>query len=500
MTTQSVGRLTRSEAGRALGTKGLSVWNGIIGEEYLAILKNWRRAADVYREMADDSVIGTLLDAIKAPLLAADFDVAPAGTSDADRRAADFLWETINRMAMQTWRSHVVDMLEALDFGFAIGEVTLEKRGDGRLWLRNIDPRGQETVERWLFDGDAAVGLVQRDPVSGEQRTIPLEKCVHVVFRGRKGNPMGKALLRSVFRPWRFLKNLENLEGIGVERDVGGTPMVEWDADKWQGWSQQQLREIYEDALRGLRNDEEVFLINVPGAKVVPYRGGDKMFDVREVIRDKRKEILQRFFAQFLELGMNRVGAQALVKGSQDFFSLALRGVQQEFLEAWNSRLVPLLLGFNRFQSISSLPQITWADPGKVDARELVEAYGRGASVGVITPLPQDEERLRAALDLPDLPEGAGEDGGDEEQPMRQTGRASQGSVEVDVEPSEDTGMTLNGSQMEVLLAIVEQVTSRRMSPESAKGLITAAFPGIAEAQVNAMVDSAATWEGTPAE
>lgn len=400
------GSVSQSQVTKVLGERGLSIWGKQVQEEYLRELKPWSKASQIFREMQDDTIIGTLLDAIKTPLLAADFDVQPAGDSQGDEDAADFIWQAMNGMKRQTWRSHVNDMLEALEFGFAIGEIVLDRRDDGRLWLRNIEPRGQETLLEWDFDDEEnAVTFVQTG-LHGERLEIPLAKCVHVTFRGRKGNPMGKALLRSLYRPWRFLKNLENLEGIGIERDVGGAPVA--DIDKEMLVSDADMTAL-KDALGGLRMDEIVYLIPPPGVKITPYGGGSKMYDVAAVIQRKQKEILMRFFAQFLELGMENVGTQALVEGSQDFFSLALKSVQQELLEAWSQQLVPLLLMFNQFPGLTSPPQITWADPGKPDIKMLLDAYQTAVATKVLTPLREDEEKVRAMLDLPDLPEGVGE-------------------------------------------------------------------------------------------
>ncbi|MFH1560947.1 MAG: hypothetical protein ABID84_06060, partial [Chloroflexota bacterium] len=401
----------QGEMQKVIGKTGLSVWAGQIQEEYLALLKDWHKASKVYREMQDDTVIATLLDAIKFPLLAAEFDVVPRGESEADKAAAAFLWDNMNGMQGQTWRAYVRDCLECLDFGFALGEVIMEKREDGRLWLKNIDPRGQETLWLWEYEDDTLVSFIQQTERGWRSPSIPIGKCVHVTWGGRKGNPQGKSLLRSLFRPWKFLKNLENFEGIGIERDVGGMPVVRFpDPDKWHGPTDTtSLRTIFEDALKGLRQDEEAWLLEPPGSRIEPYGSGQKAYNIREAIVAKQKEILMRVFAQFLMLGMEQVGSQALVRGSQDFFSLALLAIQQELLETWQHQVVPILFRFNTFPGMTAEPEITWAAPGKVDAGAFIEAYAAATNAQLLTPLRQDEEKARGLLDLPDLPEGLGE-------------------------------------------------------------------------------------------
>ncbi len=389
-----------------IGVKGLKSLGGYIQEEYLAALKSWAKEVKIYLEMRDDLIVSVLLDAVKLPLLAAEFDVVKLGENPVDDEAADFLWDNLRNMEAQTWRKHVADALDALDFGFNISEIILEKRQDGRMWLKNLEPRGQETLEKWEFDEtDKAITYQQRDPDTGKLIAIPLEKCVHITFRGRKGNPQGRSALRSCFRAWRYLRNMEELEGIGVERDVGGMPIAKLPQE---GLSDTQI-ELVKTALKGLRVDEEMFLLLPYGMEIVPYASGSKQYDVGAIIERKKKEILMRFFAQFLMLGMEKVGTQALVKGSQDFFSLGLIAVQQELLEAWNQQLVPYLFRYNEFPGLTGLPQLTWADPGKADIGGLLDGYTKGVASGLITVLREDEEHVRTVMGLPDLPEGEGE-------------------------------------------------------------------------------------------
>ena len=387
---------------QTIGTRGLRVIAGRVQEEYLVILKSWQRAVKIYKEMLDDVTVGTGLDALKLPLLKAEFEVIPANpVIPGDVLAAEWLDRNMKSMDRQTWRSHVSDALESIEFGFAIGEIVLEKREDGKLWLKNIDPRGQDTLERWEFEDDRAVTFVQRDPVSQKESFVPLDKSVHFTFRGRKGNPQGNPLLRSIYRPWRFAKDLENLEGIGIERDVGGMPIIKLPKDG--NISTADITKL-KAAAEALRMDEAMYLLAPDGADVVPYGGGSKMYDVAAVIKRKKEEILGRTFSQFLMLGQGPVGTQALVKGSQDFFTLGLEAIQAILLETWNHQLVPYLFGFNSFPGMTGLPKIIWLPPGKEDIVAISTAIVTLINAKVITATDDLEDIMRDRLDLSPLP------------------------------------------------------------------------------------------------
>ena len=409
-------KLGPGDAAKLVGTSGLRNRMGTIQEEYLTALKTWTAEVKLYLEMRDDAVVGTMLDALKLPLLAADFNVEPASEKGGDQKAAEFLQDTLNGMDRQTWRSHVADMLEALDFGFALGEVVLEKREDGHLWLRNIDPRGQETIHRWEFDdADKATGFIQRHLNTGELITVPLDKCVHVTLRGRKGNPQGRSLLRSIYWPWRFVRDIKTMEAIGVERDVGSMPVVTLPANPGSFTAADMT--TLDNALMGMRMDEASYLRMPAGFEIKPYGAGAKAYNTREIIEAYEKTILMRGFAQFLKLGMDNVGTQALVKGSHEFFTLGLEAIQAELVEAWQQQLVPLVFQFNHFPGMTDLPKLTWEKPGAEDIKALLEAYKLGVDARLLTPVREDEEVVRSKLDLPDLPEGEGEGPRDIETP-----------------------------------------------------------------------------------
>jgi len=388
-----------------IGVTGLKHIGGQIREEYLNAIKNWSTEVKLYLEMRDDPICGALVDSIKLPLQASEFNVeqAPGGAPN-DEAAATWLWDVMNNMDGQTWISHVEDALECLDFGFALSEIVLDKRADGRLWLKNIDPRGQDSLDRWQYnetERDKLEAFIQRDPNYGGSYTIPLSKCVHFTYKGRKGNPQGHSILRALYRPYKFARNLEDLEGIGIERDVGGMPYAKLTDDNFETADLDDLKK----ALKGLRKDEEAYLIAPPGVDIQAYGGGSKVYDVNQVIDRWHKITLMRFFAQFLILGMGSVGTQSLVKGSQDFFTLVLEAVQRYLLEAWNLQLVPYLFRFNAWTGISGYPKIVWEKPGTVDLNALITALNTAKGAGIFTPTDLDEDHLRSIADLPELPE-----------------------------------------------------------------------------------------------
>ena len=144
----------------------------------------------------------------------------------------------------------------------------------------------------------------QRLPTQSPINVAPIDKLLHFTFRARKRNPEGRGILRSLYRPWYFKKNLEVIEAIGAERDVGNSPVVSLKEGEYDPASITTL----EDGLKAFRMDENTYVILPPGMTMQAYGSGSKVYDIREMIKDWQHVIFRRFFADFLQLGGERVG------------------------------------------------------------------------------------------------------------------------------------------------------------------------------------------------
>ena len=430
MTTQN--NVALKDALKRMTRPGLSIWRGVLMDEQQKELRTLSKRISIFREMHRDSLLGGLVDAMKSPLLAVDWDVAPGGATETDERFAAFLYECFKDMDIG-WHQHMDDALDALGYGFALSEIVLKRRegpdgavqsdhNDGLLGVATLSPIGQETLDfaPWQYadDGQTLEAVVQRDPVTGTLATVPAWKLLHFTIMSRKRNPEGESVLAALWRDWRFRRNFEELEGIGVERDIGGMPVLYPPSDLTT-----TEKSDAETQMKALRNDEAAYMLmpgpkagttgqnGPPGWLLEPYASGSKAYDVRKIIQDYDSRMLQRFFAMFLKLGQTQTGSYALVQGSHDFFYLALRRIQQRLLSVWNGQLIPLLYQANTgaFRGLTALPTMTLSDPGKPDLEALVNLYREGVASGVLTLTATDEDHLRAVAGLPDRPEGVGE-------------------------------------------------------------------------------------------
>ena len=127
-----------------------------------------------------------------------------------------------------------------LPFGWALREWTLKRRQgphrdpwrsssatDGRLGFADIGLRSQDSLLQWIFnDRDEVEAMMQQPPNGGPVVTIPRAKCLLFRPTAYKSNPEGRSILRTAYRSWYNFTQIENIEGIGIERDLAGLPVV----------------------------------------------------------------------------------------------------------------------------------------------------------------------------------------------------------------------------------------------------------------------------------
>lgn len=321
---------------RALGTTGLVQRGGIVQEEWLPELTGVR-GRRVLRQMTDsDPLIAGILLAIELLIRQVDWTVVPASDDPNDMAASDFVCECW--CALQpSWTATLPEMLSFLPWGWALLELVYAPRPDGRTGWESWSIRAQDTLFRWVFDANGRVqAMVQIDPATYTERTVPLEKAIHLTTTSRKGNPEGRTLLRGAYRPWYFKTRIENIEGVGIERDLAGLP-VAWvppellDPDASD--SDKAVLAALKKIVVNIRRDEQEGIIwplsyDAKGNKeydlTLLTTGGRRQFDTGGIIARYDARIAMSMLSDFILLGHEKVGSFALSSDKTELFGVAL--------------------------------------------------------------------------------------------------------------------------------------------------------------------------------
>lgn len=415
---------------REIGATGLRRFSGFIYEEFLQELTGWKGVA-VYKEMGDnDSVVGAILYTIDKLCRRVPWRVQPASTEQFDLDAAEFLEQCMNDMDT-TWIDTISEILSMLQYGYSVHEIVYKRRcgdgfdpsmrskySDGRIGWRSIPIRSQDTIYRWQFDDHGNIqGVEQLAPPHYYHVTIPVEKFMLFRTLVHKNNPEGRSILRSAYRSWYMKKNIENIEAIGIERDLAGLPMALVPPELLSSGASQAQKALLSEikkVVTNVRRDEQEGIVfpaqfDDKGNALYDFKllstGGSRQFDTDKVIQRYDQRIAMSALADFLLLGQGAgaTGSWAMHSDKTKLFSQSIGAFLDIISETFNRFAVPRLFNLNDFQ-ISDFPKLMHGDLQSVDLKELGDYITKLAGAGMPLFPSLDgklEEYLMEAADLP---------------------------------------------------------------------------------------------------
>lgn len=409
-----------------IGTTGLRRTGGTVYEEFLTTLRG-RRGARVYREMSEnDPTIGSILYAIEKIILRLDWTVKPASESEEDRETAEFIEQCIYDMS-DSWDATLASILSMLVYGYAFHEIVYKIRGgaatddptrrsnfdDGKIGWRKWPTRAQETHNNWLFDADGGIqGFEQVDPYGNGLHRIPIDKALLFRTSTHKNNPEGKSLLRTSYRPWYFKRRIEEMEAIGIERDLAGLPIAYLPPEYLSSTAtadQQAVRDSIVSIVQNVKRNEQEGIVfplvfDDRGNKMFSIEllssGGSRQFDTDKVINRYDQRIAMSVLSDFILLGHERVGSFALGSSKIDLWTMAVEAICKSIAEVINYHAIPRLLKLNGMK-LGTTPEMTYSDVSHIDLAEISDYVAKLTTAGVIKPDDDMEEYLRGLAGLP---------------------------------------------------------------------------------------------------
>lgn len=409
------------------GRVGQKRYAGVFWEEFVQDLRG-THGARVYQEMADnDDVIGAILFAIENLMRQVAFTIQPAADTDADKKAAAFVEECMYDME-DTWADTMAEILSFLTYGWGVHEIVYKRRmgqnrqqksasskySDGLIGWRRLPVRAQDTLYRWEYNEyDELVGMTQIAPPDYQLRTIPLDKCLHFRTRSRKNNPEGRSILRNCYRSWYFKKRLQEIEGIGIERDLAGLPMITppegydiWDRDDPD---MVETLAYAETLVKSIRRDEREGIVLPHGWDFKLLNGGSRrQFEVGSTIERYDRRMTQTVLADFIMLGNQGVGSYALSSDKTKIFAVAIGSYLDTICDAFNNQAIPKLINLNAtaLGKLTGYPEMTHGDIEKPDIDKMIAYIEKMVGIGLVVPDEQLEDYARELGGLPERQQG----------------------------------------------------------------------------------------------
>lgn len=410
-----------SNDSKEIGRVGQRRYGGIFYEEFLSELRG-RKGAEVFTEMSNnDETIGAILFAIEMLVRQASWNVEPGGSTAKDREAAEFVKSCMDDM-QQTWIDTISEILSFLTYGWSFHEIVYKRRmgrtkdnrtsskyDDGLIGWMKLPIRSQETLYQWEYDDqDNLIGMTQMPPPDFGLITIPMTKAMLFRTRSRKDNPEGRSILRTAYRSWYFKRRIQEIEGIGIERDLAGLPVITtpegidiWDKDDED---MNAIRAGLEAMVKNIRRDSTEGLVLPFGYSFeLTSTGGSRQFDTNSIIARYDTKISQTVLADFIQLGHESVGSFALSSDKTNLFSMAICAFLDIICQTFNSQGIPALIDINgdHFAGVTDYPRLTHGDIEDVDLATVATFIKDMTSIGVIIPDESLEDYVRQLGKLP---------------------------------------------------------------------------------------------------
>jgi hypothetical protein len=412
-----------------IGYTGLNRSAGYIHEEFLHDIQG-QRGVRLYKEMRDNSsVVGAIFYTIKNLARNVDWDVVPKRGEESNPEAvknAEFIKGALHDMS-HTFDDLISEIFSMLPFGWSYFEEVYKIRDgnskdenrksqftDKKIGWKKIPIRSQESLLRWEFSESGDIkGMWQMGPPNYQTVFLPIEKCLLFRTDIHKNNPEGRSILRNAVVDYHYMKRISETEAIGISRDMTGLITMEVPQEILSASPNSKfssVRNELERMLSAIHRDQREFAM-IPqeldregkptGFKLkLLASSGRRQIDTNAIILRYGKQIAMSMLAEFIYLGLDKVGSFALASIKTNMFSMAIGAMLDSISSNFERHSFPRLLNINGMDD-SLTPRLVHGDLITPPLDEIATYLNKLAGAELITSSEDLEEKL---LDLANMP------------------------------------------------------------------------------------------------
>lgn len=402
----------------------------------------WPNLIGTVESMKQDATVATGLDMLYTFVEKAfkDFKVIP-GESEESKKAAKFIEYCLKNMEGQTLRQFARDAATFNEYGLSVVEkvYTQITVGEyvGKYKVKNLAFRPQASLSRtnpivYNSDGSAIVGIKQslsafqnytasEIGVGGVSTRmsdviIPISRIMLMNTGGSSSQALGVSPLVGCYRAWREKILIENLEVVGATKDMGGvielkipSQILNKAAMDPSSPEADMVRGLMSDAANAHSGEQSFFMLpsdtkdNAPQYSMTlkGIDGMGKQYSTAQLISDRKKSILDRLGAGFINVGNDKGGSYNLSESKQTIHTQFVQRVNEIILEALNENLLPQLLALNDIRlPETEMPYVKAGEIVDVDMEGFSKAIQRIGAVGYLPKTPKVINRVLEVLGI----------------------------------------------------------------------------------------------------
>lgn len=415
------------------GYTGLREFDGIILEEARRDLQ-FPHANRTYQEMSQDATIASALSLFEMMISRVKWRVVPPeDPTEEDKQKARFLRQCMDDME-HSWFSFIKEVTSMFTYGYCVNEKVYRRRqrqygsryNDNLVGIKKLPVRSQTTVTEWKFsdDGRNLLAVVQDTNLLNDgfrlanskeyagEIEIPRKKFLLFRTDVSRDNPQGRSPLSKVYQAWRYRKQIEESEAIGITRGLGGIPDFRLPAKFMSPDATPEEKAVYEEVKRigrNLQNNEQACVVfpslyDEQGKPLFDWKligpPNASQYDTNTAITRWDNKILQALFADLLQMGNAKGGSYNLADSKSSIMQMAVEARLKEIQDVLNSDLVPQLFSLNGW-SLERLPSFEFAQVKEEDLDIISKFLQRTASVGLVEVTPENINKIAEWVGLP---------------------------------------------------------------------------------------------------
>lgn len=435
--TKAVSPLDQPERFRLgeVGALALRVFSGVTQDELRREL-NWPNSITTYKQMSDHSAINAPLTLFSNIIAKATWVYKPPeNATEEEKNQVKIINQMMGDME-HSWGDFIQDVLSSNVFGFCVNEKVYRKRykangsmyDDGIIGWKKLPIRVQESISKFIFseDGNDVIGVQQNlsaindiyNRFSRKSNLINIPRSKFLLFRNGKhrGDPFGKSPLRDAYLAWRFLTQLEELEALGVAKDLNGIPVLRLPPQvlSADGSPENQDQRLYfENAIRNLQVGEQMGII----LPALYDEQGKSLYDIELLSTDGKKNFdLNKIKEYYRGLIFISLFADILLQGNTNTGSFALGSIKNSLSGAYAERLISNIAEviqndlIRQTYEINSWPtdrmgKLDFDNLDNTDIESLSKYLQRVASVGLLEKDRAVLNAVRQGIGIDPLPE-----------------------------------------------------------------------------------------------
>ncbi len=386
------------DLGIEYGDSGVRIFNGIIvGDEYRPELHGRALMRTVEEMRRGDATVMAGLNAVKMPIVAAEWFVEIGGDTAQDKEASDLTDHVFNNIL--NWKNLLQEILTMLEFGYSVFEIVVDIRtvdGVDRLVPVKIAYRKQTTIYAWQTQ-DGRPGITQFKS-TGEMISIPEEKLVTFTHQQEGDNWEGISILRAAYQNWYYKKTLYQIDAVGHERQSLGVVKI-----KYPVGATDPMRQEARLAAQNVRANERAY-IEEPNGWDINFMDmkANTTKDPTESIAHHDRQILKNMAVQYLDIGSSKSSGSRSSSGDQrQLLELQDQAIAYQIASKVSEKIVKMIVDLNF--NLTSYPKWQVGKIADDNIKVLSDAMKTLADSNFLTPTTEDEEHIRKVLRLPEL-------------------------------------------------------------------------------------------------